>query len=501
MTDVYTAVRSPNASAQKISALILKDFALTNAILKTVNSAFYTLGTNQRVSTISRAVLLLGVDTLANLAIGLNIFEHFNHRADVKDLKKMTVHTLLTGVNARELVMNVPAVSSEEAFICGMMFDLGHMVVTFYFPEVYAQIEKLIRDEKLSGEVACKRALGISYREVGQAVAKSWQFPDDLCNALRGMDDGKAPDKPTPEQKLKAAVSYASDLATIATVENPEERVELLKNIRERYKAYIPLNEKQLEQVMVASTNRLGDLTGALRITRKDLEAHAPALFKIPVMPARPVSPISLAPLAGNMAGAKPKEPSAATAAVGGSSSAMPAIKVAGPSPELIVQALDEIAEALTTDFKLNDVLMMILEAIYRGIGVEHVILSLITPQRDLLVGRFGLGSRTEEILPKFSIRLDRSSGPLGLVISGPKEVLIMDTSDPRQIAGVPADFLKLLQIKSFIFMPIVIQNKPIGAFYIDRSSEHGAFSESDQRNLRLLRNHAVLAIRQSRTG
>src|SRR5690242_5250862 len=74
VTEVVTTLRAPGASTQKIAALILKDFALTNAVLKVVNSAYYRSGTDRAISTISRAIMVLGVDSVASIATGLCLF-------------------------------------------------------------------------------------------------------------------------------------------------------------------------------------------------------------------------------------------------------------------------------------------------------------------------------------------------------------------------------------------------------------------------------------------
>jgi HD-like signal output (HDOD) protein len=481
LNDALGALRSPNATTHAIANLILKDLALTNGILRLVNSAYYRQSAHQQIATISRAVLVLGVDAVANLAMGLNLFEHFNGRNDIQDLKRLTLVSLLTGLHAREVAGGVSAVHPEEAFVGGVLHDLGHLVLTFYLPDRRAAVDRL-RGEGAGEEEAWQRVLGVAPSDLGQAVARAWNLPDDVCGAV-GAVDGTSDGRPvTSGQRLRAVVGLARGLTAAAALADDGERAAALQALRDRWGETLALRPKQLERALATSAERLGDLTLALRISRREMELHAPAALAArapaPATPAHPeprgVATAEAAPLAAVEEGTGEQRQG------------------------LLVHSMEEIAHALTRSYALNDVFMMILEGMYRGVGAEHVVLALLAPDRTRLRGRFGLGPRAQDIVARLDVALDEAAGPLAQVIRGPAELVVPDTADAA--AGVPADFLALVDAGSFMLLPIVIGTAAIGAFYVGRTTAQGSITPAEQRSLRALTNYAVLAVRQSRT-
>jgi GAF domain-containing protein len=141
---------------------------------------------------------------------------------------------------------------------------------------------------------------------------------------------------------------------------------------------------------------------------------------------------------------------------------------------------------------------MMVLEGMYRGIGFDHVVLLLVTPERSVLRGRFGLGDRAQQIVAELHVGLRPPQGLLAEVITGPREVHIPDLTDPVAAAGLPSTFVQLVGTHACLLVPLLVHGVPIGAFYVDRSAAYGPITEAERRDLRLLVNHAALAFRHA---
>ncbi len=110
---------------------ILKDFALTSRLLKMVNAThFHQFGGS--ISTVSRAVSILGYDTVRNIAMSLVLFEHMHNRANAAALKDQVVATYFSGLLARELCEQADLRDGEQPFICAMFHRLGKLLTTFY---------------------------------------------------------------------------------------------------------------------------------------------------------------------------------------------------------------------------------------------------------------------------------------------------------------------------------------------------------------------------------
>jgi eukaryotic-like serine/threonine-protein kinase len=458
LRDIYKALKSEETSAQEISNLILKDVALTSAVLKTVNSSFYAVGARgqQQISTVSRCILMLGVDGIANLAAALSVFEAFKGCNEIKTLKKLTIHSLLTGSHARELSRGQEGFSNEQAFIFGVMNSLGHMVVAFYLPEKYQLIEEKASTQQLGAEAASIQVLGVGFREIAQAVAKEWHLPSELRDAISGLDL-KEPAS-APGQKFRALIACADDLASVATVSDPIQRDVMLESIRNRYKAHMQMSDAQIKKIVTSTYSSIGELTRTLQITRKELEEHLPGM------------------LTANM-----------------SSKSLPAVTDPSQQPDVLLGSLDEIVGAINNEQPLNDVLMMILETIYRALNFDHVLLGLITPDRTMLKGRVCVGPRSQQMIETFQLRLQFPRTCLADVIVASKEIVAAQSAGFEHI---PIDFLNKTGAKSFILLPLLMKNVSIGAIYAQRI-DNTQLGEAEKRNLRLLRNYAAMAIRQ----
>src|SRR5581483_10488693 len=231
LAEAIAAARSATASTQQLAGLVLKDFALTNAILRVVNSPVYCAGGEQKVSTISRAILLIGVDGVVNIAIGLTIFERFHGRANVVELKRLTIRSLLTGLYAHQLASELPGLDPEEAFVCGMLHDLGRLLVALHLPEEQQAIARLVAETGCGEEQACEQVLGLGYAELGRAVARSWNLPEQVAQTMgAGPPASDAPAR-TPLERLRSVVACAGEIATVATVRSDQERTTLLEQI------------------------------------------------------------------------------------------------------------------------------------------------------------------------------------------------------------------------------------------------------------------------------
>ena len=439
LAEVTSALQRPTASSQQIANLILKDFALTNALLRTVNSAFFASARGQQVSTVSRAVLLLGVDTVGNLAVGLRLLEHFNGPGELRTVRTLMLESLLTGVHAREIAQCIRNVVPEEAFIAGLTHDLGRLSVAYYLPDAYAKISHRAARLGVSLTEAAPTVLETSFETIGQAIAQAWNFPDKICNATDATTGGV----------LHHIVSFARELTTLLAATASDERSLRLIALRERFEPHLPVRAAELERLVTASSLRLQELLRILHVSPRALAEDL-----------RPPTP-----------------PTDTTA-------------------PLVLLAIDEITEALAGPFALNDVLMLVLEGMYRGLGFAHAVLLLVTHQRDVLRGRCMLGAGAEHLLAEMQVPLVSSGSDISAVITEQHELV---TSGPFTALGFSPAVIAALAPSVAAALPIVVNGIAIGALYVDRGTTQPEISPEELRGLRLLRDQAILAVRHSR--
>lgn len=201
-----------DANADKLANVILRDFALTGKLLKLVNSAFYGSRAAE-ITSISDAVVFLGVEKVRMTANSLSFFGHM--KGDSLILKDSMTRSFLGGLIARHLAQRERLPGKEEAFICGMCQNLGENLVIFYFADEYADISEMMRTKKLNKEAAARGVLGVSYAELGAAVAKTWNLPGSIVESIRGMPPGPIPEPTSTEEQLRDVALLANELCDL----------------------------------------------------------------------------------------------------------------------------------------------------------------------------------------------------------------------------------------------------------------------------------------------
>jgi len=166
----------------ELSEIIKKDPSLCSKILKLVNSAYY--GLPQKVKKIEGAVALLGTTAIKNVAISASIYEAFK----VKDngsfnLKCYWWHSLRTGILARRFSQELNHVIPDEAFLAGLLHDIGRLVLLVNFGKQYQELIELHSqhpDLLLAGEAR----LGATHYEVGAWILERWNLPSFMVDAV-----------------------------------------------------------------------------------------------------------------------------------------------------------------------------------------------------------------------------------------------------------------------------------------------------------------------------
>jgi hypothetical protein len=180
------------------------------------------------------------------------------------------------------------------------------------------------------------------------------------------------------------------------------------------------------------------------------------------------------------------------------------AIAAASPASETadavatLTAGIQDITNTLVGDYNLNDVLRIILETMYRGMGFSQVMLCTRDGRVNRLQARFGYGARIDGLLKDFAIPLDRPQDVFQLAVAKNVDLFIAD-SHATNIAGrIPAWYRDKVDAPTFLLLPLIINNKPVGLFYADRDQAGELNIEPEQlRLLKTLRNQAILAIRQ----
>ena len=183
-TKLLEVFNDSKSEAKDVGKIIETDQSLSARILKQVNSPFY--GFSGRIASLKHAVVILGFNTVKNLAMGLSIIK-MSRKGDnsVLDTKKYWEHSLGVGVAARSIGKEIEYSCPEELLAAGLLHDIGKIILSDSFPEEY---KKVVKEAKEKGEEIYQsehNVFGASHTEVGEWFTIENRFPPVLRACVR----------------------------------------------------------------------------------------------------------------------------------------------------------------------------------------------------------------------------------------------------------------------------------------------------------------------------
>ncbi len=170
-------IENPQVSLNEITAFVSKDPALTSKILKMVNSAIY--GFPGRISSVSHAIMLLGLNVVKGLLLGVSVFEVMQ-----KAMGGLREHSLACAVAARVMAQRKGLKEPEEVSVAALLHDIGKVILALEFPKEYEVAQNHAEQEGISIYEAEKRLFSESHATVGYWLAEKWRFPRNLTEVI-----------------------------------------------------------------------------------------------------------------------------------------------------------------------------------------------------------------------------------------------------------------------------------------------------------------------------
>ncbi|MGD8909984.1 MAG: HDOD domain-containing protein, partial [Chromatiales bacterium] len=261
------SVRSINAMSNtsdkdvnQMASVIVKDFALTNKILKVVNSAYYGRFSG-RIGTVSRAVVVLGTQAIHSLAASLIFFEHIENKQQAEQLRALISSAMFRATLAHRVADEIDRHEAEEYFLTGLLRDLGKILVAFYLPEESKEIERLVTLEEQDPLTAQHSVLGVSFEKIGIEVAKQWNFPKSLIDSLNGWKGAR---KPVNRIEKRRLVSAFADEAMQALVTSESGNESALQELAQKYAKGLNLSEKKVGKLARHSVEEFQEMAKVL---------------------------------------------------------------------------------------------------------------------------------------------------------------------------------------------------------------------------------------------
>ena len=492
---------SEKESVSNLSNSILKDFSLTNKILRLVNSVYYRQAGGGSISTISRAVLVLGFDAVRNIAITVTLFEHLQNKTNATHLREEFLRANLAAILAKDIGEQTSLRDVEQVFICAMFHNLGRLLSQFYFPDESEDIRRVIEQKLCSEEAATVQVLGISFEDLGVGIARTWGFPNLIVSSMRKLPPGHVRKATNVDERMRIVSAFSNELCALISDVEPEQRQKELRKVSSRFSDSITLSEKALHETMEKSLQEVAQYATIIGINLKQ------SVFgrQMKTWNAKPKS-VSVA--------LDPKSTKTSDNAETVLSDVVPVGAPGSPAVEgedetseanvanaevILMAGIQDISNTLVEDFKLNDVLRIILETMFRAKGFKRVILCVRDARSNTMLGRFGFGPDAFEMAKLFNFSLVFTPDIFHAALSKGVDILISDTKDPKIASRIPDWYRKGVNAGTFVIFPLCIKSNPVAMIYADcDQAGEIVIPEKELSLLRTLRNQAVLAIKQS---
>lgn len=467
--EVIDVLRQEETSMQSLANVVLSDYSLTLKVLRTVNSFQYNRS-GRHVLSVTQAMVLLGVENVRDLASSLLLLEHFARKAPA--LKQLMALSMLTASHARLAAEHLGHARPEQVRLAAMFRNVGEVLVACHVPDDYAAVLGHLRERGGSIGDAARHVLQFRFEDLGAAACAHWGL--DGC--------GTMPPAGAPRSEIDRLVGFGHDLTNSVYRQVPTESPQTLTIILQRYGHELGLNVESLQALLRDGCAETTEMFTSLGLSTADLRLSRlvdAAMSSLAPDAARPASSL-------------------------GADDAAPPLEVEvarGPhSPAARQQLIGELEAAVadSSHFEVNELLLTVLEAIVRAGPFSRSAVCLLNDTRSEVIGRFGLGEGVESLVKR--LRLPLTVGPQGLGVGAALLRRIeLFASTARNPGADEARLLALLGSQSVLVLPLVLENRSVGAIVADRTNTPDPPDAATVNFTLHLRDIAVRAMKRAR--
>jgi len=416
---ILASMRGEDEREFSMTQTVLSDPVLTQKVLRLANSGMYS-AFGQRVNTVSKAVLVLGTDAIGHLALGLKLIEELSKSTPNSANAHVEMEkAVLAGMVAQQVAASAATRDPEEAVVCSILHSLGRMMVTFYMPERWAELQA---QAGVGNEgAAAPSLLGLSLEQIGRATAEHWGLPRNLVAGMRSVEPGEREEGFGHEDWLAALGTMSTRCAN--SLWNDDAAGE--QAVRELAEAFAPMLGVEPERILGA-------------VDKAKLEAAAG---------------LAIAPLANHA------EKRAKVDAVERKREAGNRILMSGVAD--MRDAGLEISPGQMTS--------MALETIHRGLSCTRAFAFLRNRREGKYQAKMGLGDGSKALLPNLAFEDGYEANVFHAALASDRVIFIENARDPKFAANLPGWWRGTLSAgRCFVVIPLCMHGQSIGFVYCD---------------------------------
>lgn len=451
VSKVVEITSSGEDSVARLAHFVLADVALTQKILRLSNTIQYRTSAGAPVTTISRAIFLLGFDTIKTSAMAMLLVDCFKDKSHANSVRRELVQALCASIIGREMAQRGRYQDSEEAAVAALFKNVGRVLVASFDHGLHTRIQNMQDSGQTDAADAATVLLGCSYERFGEMALQEWKIPDTIIQSMAPLPGGELKKASHRGEWLRQVASFSDALAALLLRAGPR-LSERCQPLLLRYGKVLEIDQQFLDDMLAKVEHETRQLAKSMDIALP----HGGADIEQSASPDELPGELLLQSFdAGQMR------------AAGKHASGKPV-----NARDLLLAGVQDVTQMLASgEFKLNDMILLVLETLYSSMGFRFATVCL----RDLPTGRYvarvAVGENYAERQKGFAFPVKAEPDVFLLAMSNNADLMISDVALPKIQNLLPAWHRALLpDARSFIVLPLVIQKKAIGLFYADRN-------------------------------
>jgi HD-like signal output (HDOD) protein len=480
----------------ELTYFVLADVALTQNILRLANTSLYRSRSGTPITTISRAIFVLGFETVRLSALGLMLVEGMSNKRQARNVARELSLALRASIIARKLAGSGPFKGDEDVAIAALFKNFGALLLASHDHALYERVRQLVESGSASLPQACRETLGHTFDALAAAALQRWGMPTAILNAATRP----APRLGTPavhhRDWQQQAAAFSFEAARLLPAFDPATATENFgEELLSQFGHALGLERPQLRALFESSRKEAQALeTGFDAGTLEDLSTRLPAAQN----GAGGKLPGDSAQNSGELDELMMHAP---TGAPGSKPSRHASGKPMNAGELLLAGAQDATAIGATGHAKPGELILFVLETLHNSMGFRFSTVCIKDPKLDIYRSRLSLGVdhiRIQHGFQSAPARPGVAHDLFQLALEKEADLTIADASAPK-IKGLLPAWHKLLlpDAASFIILPLIFQKKAVGFFYADRAlpAPEGVTPE-EVALLRMLKSQAIAALR-----
>lgn len=457
---VVQIASSDDEAVRNLAYFVLSDVALTQKILRISNTVLYRGYSGTPITTISKAIFLLGFDTVKTIALAMMLVDGMPG-ASAMNVRAELTHALCASVIGREMARRSHFKDAEEAAIAALFKNMGRLLVAAHDHVLYGEIAALIEAGSHAPNQASMQVLGCSFDLLAESVLREWQIPDTIVAALNPLPPGALHPVKTRQEWMQQVASFSTAATALISRAAAGGTDAAGKALLDRFGAALNLDREALDKLFATVARETQALSHQIyppRAAIAESEPEADHLAAADEEAAEQGLPAELLMTMIEDGSALPAD------------SRHPSGKPVNACAQLMAGVQDVTEMMASGRCKANDLIVLVLETIYRSMGFRFATICLKDIKTNQFRARMSLGEKNTDRQDGFLFPVASSRNLFHLAMENDADLMISDASAAKIRDLIPAWHRALLpDARSFIILPLVVQKKPFGFFYADR--------------------------------